>query len=346
MNWQTQRAHFITIAREVGVPVDAVLMLPTLQEMQRRVRQRTGHPGGFMGEGTARVIAESFAKLRPPAHAEGFTLITPANSPEMVGTLTQLYSRVHTRTAPPALPAPPATTLPPLLRASQHLGDTSRPLPALLLGTMELRADAILPMLEAGFPGCDTAPTYGNESAVGKAMEAAATSTPSSGDPPSRPYLVCKVPGKATSGAAVRASLTDSLRKLQRSKTDLLLLHWPQHAIEAGTLQEVWSAMEEAMRDGQCDDLGVCNFTPKALETLLPLCTRPPKVNQVERHVLLPQWELLDWCLSHGIVVQAHTPLGIHAAIDRTGWALVRVGASSCIWPSPRPRPSATSLRG
>ena len=34
----------------------------------------------------------------------------------------------------------------------------------------------------------------------------------------------------------------------------------------------------------------------------------PPCVNQVERHPLLPNWELLDYCASHGIVMQAHTP--------------------------------------
>ena len=31
---------------------------------------------------------------------------------------------------------------------------------------------------------------------------------------------------------------------------------------------------------------------------------------QVERHPLLPQWELLDFCSRSRIVMQAHTPLG------------------------------------
>ena len=35
----------------------------------------------------------------------------------------------------------------------------------------------------------------------------------------------------------------------------------------------------------------------------------PPCVNQVERHPLLPQWSLLDYCSRVGVLLQAHTPL-------------------------------------
>ena len=45
----------------------------------------------------------------------------------------------------------------------------------------------------------------------------------------------------------------------------LLLLHWPAYAIEAGTLGEVWQAMEGAVHEGKAGAIGVCNFTVAAL---------------------------------------------------------------------------------
>ncbi|KAL1507429.1 hypothetical protein AB1Y20_008268 [Prymnesium parvum] len=68
--------------------------------------------------------------------------------------------------------------------------------------------------------------------------------------------------------------------------------------------------MEALRAEGVCTSIGVCNFTPAALAALLAVCSVPPAVNQVERHPLLPQWELLDFCVSKRIVVQAHSPLG------------------------------------
>jgi diketogulonate reductase-like aldo/keto reductase len=56
--------------------------------------------------------------------------------------------------------------------------------------------------------------------------------------------------------------------------------------------------------------IGVCNFSAQALGMLLPYCTIQPVVNQVERHPLLPQWELLDYCAKKDIILQAHSPLG------------------------------------
>jgi diketogulonate reductase-like aldo/keto reductase len=46
------------------------------------------------------------------------------------------------------------------------------------------------------------------------------------------------------------------------------------------------------------------------LKLLLSHCTIKPALNQVERHPMLPQYDLLDFCNSQGIAVQAHTPLG------------------------------------
>ena len=90
-----------------------------------------------------------------------------------------------------------------------------------------------------------------------------------------------------------------------------MLLHWPCDLIEAGTLGAVWRELERLRDEGRCRSLGVSNFNIEALRMLLPLCrSARPTVNQVERHPLLPQWDLMEFCAHCGIVMQAHTPLG------------------------------------
>ena len=142
-------------------------------------------------------------------------------------------------------------------------------------------------------------------------------------------------PVTSTAAAQVRAAVAASLRKLCVQRCDLLLLHWPDRAIEDGTLGEVWRAMEAAREAGECGALGVCNFSVAALQTLLPLCTSsPPAVNQVERHPLCQQRELLEFCAAHRIVLQAHTPLGNGKAQLLQHAAVVRVAQASGLTPA------------
>jgi len=87
----------------------------------------------------------------------------------------------------------------------------------------------------------------------------------------------------------VHTALADSLRKLNRPRADLLLLHWPDNSILAGNLAATWRGLEEAKASGTALDIGVCNCTAGALRELLSVCSVKPAVNQVERHPRLPQ---------------------------------------------------------
>jgi diketogulonate reductase-like aldo/keto reductase len=147
-------------------------------------------------------------------------------------------------------------------------------------------------------------------------------------------YLIVKVPHKAVDADQVRLEVDESLRKLRRSSCELLLLHWPANAIVKGTLSEVWQAMEGLRAAGKCTSLGVCNFNSAALAALLADCEVRPAVNQVERHPLLPQWELLDFCARQRIVVQAHTPLGHGAAAVLRHDVVLRVAREAGLAPA------------
>ena len=322
-----QRRPFIVVAEEAAVPVDVAVLCPPLAEMQRRVRVRTHHPTGFQGGGRDGTVASSLASLQPPTYAEGLRLITFTHTPEEVAELTSLYRRVRLEAAPSAPSAPPSAAPPPPSLATSialhgQSGAQVRRLPAIVLGTMNLRSGCMGAMLLAGFAGVDTAPTYKNEAAVGSALAQHATAQGNEGsaeggagggdgaDGGGAPYVIVKVPSRARRASEVREELRASLGKLRCRKCDLLLLHWPAQVIENGTLGEVWKAMEAAVADGEADALGVCNFTSAALRALRQVATILPAVNQVERHPMLPQWALLEACRAQRIIVQAHTPLG------------------------------------
>ena len=347
-----QRESFVAIGKEEGAAVHAISLTPPTDEVQRRVRERTGHK--IMGAAGAAVAGKSAERFVPPTHAEGFALTSVANDPHAVDCLAGLYRAVPCGAAaasaaapaaasaaapaaapaadswksgawwlepdepdeadpPPSAepsaptPAEPSAPTPVALPSSFPLRGSSVPLPAVALGTMSLTGGKLAEAVGSGFAAVDTAPTYKNEAQLGELLERAhrQPSPPQS----AQPYLICKVPHTATTGPAVRAAVRSSLSALRRSSCELLLLHWPK-CIGEGTLREVWCAMEACVADGEAGALGVCNFSPAALRTLLPMCVHPPLVNQVERHPLLPQWELVEYCSSIGVLLQAHTPLG------------------------------------
>lgn len=69
--------------------------------------------------------------------------------------------------------------------------------------------------------------------------------------------------------------------------------------------------MEDSVAQGKVRAIGVSNFTIAHLETLRRTAKNwPPAVNQVEFHPYLAQSELLAYCNTHGIVLQAYASLG------------------------------------
>lgn len=68
--------------------------------------------------------------------------------------------------------------------------------------------------------------------------------------------------------------------------------------------------MEKLVATGKVKAIGVCNYSARYLEQLLPHATIIPAVNQIENHPSLPQQEIVDLCKSKGIHVTAYSPLG------------------------------------
>jgi len=294
-----QRSYFVELGRELKVPVHAVVLNPPESVILKRVRSRTDHPGNVEGEKGARLASMFLKRMSLPQYNEGFDLISVASSDAAADALCEQYRGRHRC-------ASVATC------GSTTDDNTHAPLlPTMILGTMAVSKsstrEVVASSVRHGFRAIDTAPTYNNEYEIGAAI------CNSSGD--ARPFLAVKVPKRATHPAQVRDEVLASFEKLGTKSVGLIMLHWPCDFVEAGTLVSSWKELEKIQSEGMCKYLGVSNFSVDALRSLLPQCRIKPVVNQVERHPLLPQWELLDFCTNVGIALQAHTPLGHGSAV-------------------------------
>jgi methylglyoxal/glyoxal reductase len=158
--------------------------------------------------------------------------------------------------------------------------------------------NAIKSALETGYRHIDTAALYGNERGVGKAIRA-------SGIPREDIFLTTKVWNDNQRKQRIHEAFEESLNRLGTDYVDLYLVHWPVK----GFYQKTWKSMEEIYKSGKAKAIGVSNFLVHHLEDILNDCKIVPAVNQVEFHPFLVQPQLLKFCQSKNIQLEAWSPL-------------------------------------
>jgi diketogulonate reductase-like aldo/keto reductase len=282
--------------------VHAVVFTPPKDVLAERVRHRQNHP--VHGEAGVKMAVASAGKLQLPSYIEGIDLWSATSTVEGAARLMQLYRSVDVTSSANDSKEETVTmtAIPENWSVANGLA-----VPSMALGTMGLgrktATEVVSLASKLGFAAFDTAPTYKNEDKVGDG-------TKTNGDDSDASFLILKVPKRATTPEQVRLEFVASLSNLRRKTANLLLLQWPCDVMVGGLLQDVWKEMELLVQEGLVEMIGVCNFSAQALGMLLPHCTIRSVVNQVERHPLLPQWELLDFCAKKDIMLQAHSPLG------------------------------------
>lgn len=158
--------------------------------------------------------------------------------------------------------------------------------------------NAVTTALNAGYQSIDTASIYQNEKGVGTAIK-------KSDIPRENIFLTSKVWNSDQGYQSTLEAFGDSLEKLQTDYLDLYLIHWPKGKRSV----ETWTAMEELYSKKKIRALGISNFLVHHLEEFLPHCKILPTVNQVEFHPELIQQDLLDYCLSKEIRIEAWSPI-------------------------------------
>ena len=153
--------------------------------------------------------------------------------------------------------------------------------------------------LEAGYRHIDTAAAYRNEAGVGAALKA-------SGIAREDVFLTTKLRNGEQS--TPQKAFEDSCRALGVDVVDLYLIHWPVPSQDQYV--PAWQSIEKLYGEGRIRAIGVSNFLPEHLDRLLGAAEVVPAVNQIELHPTFQQSELAAKSRSHGIAVEAYSPLG------------------------------------
>lgn len=135
----------------------------------------------------------------------------------------------------------------------------------------------VLDAISVGYRSIDTAQAYRNEEAVGRAIK-------KSGVPREELFITTKVWISNAGYEQAKASIEESLRKLQLDYLDLVLIHQP-----FGDYYGTYRALEELYKAGTLRAIGVSNFYPDRYIDLVQFTEVVPAVNQVETHVFNQQ---------------------------------------------------------
>lgn len=154
----------------------------------------------------------------------------------------------------------------------------------------------VMDAISVGYRSIDTAQAYHNEEGVGNAISKC-------GIPREELFITTKVWISNAGYEKAKASIDESLRKLQSDYIDLLLIHQPFNDYY-GT----YRAMEEAYKAGKVRAIGVSNFYPDRFIDLAEFCEIKPAINQMETHVFNQQVKLQEIMQKYGTQLMSWGP--------------------------------------
>mmetsp|Transcript_31051 Transcript_31051/g.74037 ORF Transcript_31051/g.74037 Transcript_31051/m.74037 type:complete len:333 (+) Transcript_31051:218-1216(+) len=213
------------------------------------------------------------------------------------------------------------------------IASTAFSMPRVGLGTMSLApsecVSTINDAIMTGYRLIDCAPVYFNEKQIGDAFLQLSV-------PRTDIFITSKLASPFHRSEHVEPALRKTLHDLSVGYLDLYLMHWPVafkpvpiESNERGwrdesiddsdngknidpnvSIRETWQAMETLVDKGLVKHIGVANFPVILLHDLLSYSRIKPAVNQVEIHPYNQQSQLVSYCQSRNITVQAYSPLG------------------------------------
>ena len=155
--------------------------------------------------------------------------------------------------------------------------------------------------IKVGYRLFDTAASYFNEEAVGKAIARAVQDGLVKREDL---FIVTKLWVQDSDYESAKKAIRTSLDKLGLDYLDLYLFHQPM-----GDYFGAYRAMQEAYREGILKAIGTANCYPAILANLCETMEVTPAVNQVELHPFFQQWDALENMKAYGVQPMAWGPL-------------------------------------
>jgi len=173
-------------------------------------------------------------------------------------------------------------------------------MPVLGFGVFQIPEDrtdqAVSAALDAGYRALDTAASYNNEEAVGRAIK-------NSGIAREELFITTKLWVQKPGEENTKRAFDNSLRRLGLDYLDLYLMHQPY-----GDVYSQWRAMQDLHQEGLIRAIGVSNFHQDRLIDLIIHNDITPAVNQIETHPFYQRQAEHEFMLQHGVQHEAWGP--------------------------------------
>ena len=155
---------------------------------------------------------------------------------------------------------------------------------------------SVLDAIDTGYRLIDTAASYMNEEAVGRAIK-------NSNVTREELFITTKLWIQSDGYTGTKKAFDASLKKLQLDYLDLYLIHQP-----FGDVYGEWRAMEELYAAGKIRAIGVSNFQPDRLMDLIVHNEIVPAVNQIETHPFHQQLDTHNFLKENNIQIESWGP--------------------------------------
>lgn len=154
----------------------------------------------------------------------------------------------------------------------------------------------VLDAIDAGYRLIDTAQSYGNEAAVGEAIQKSPVDR-------SELFITTKVWSTSYGYEKAKASVEESLKKMQLDYLDLVLLHQP-----FSDYYGAYQALADLYKEGKIRAIGVSNFYPDRLVDMALFNDVVPAVNQIEVNPFHQRVDDVTYNEKYGIQIEAWAP--------------------------------------
>jgi 2,5-diketo-D-gluconate reductase A len=164
------------------------------------------------------------------------------------------------------------------------------------IADLEACEQSVVDAIEVGYRLIDTAQSYGNEDAAGKAIKR-------SGVPRDELFITTKLWVSDYGEEKAKKAFEVSLERLQLDYLDLYLLHQP-----FGDVHGSWRALDKLHKEGKIKAIGVSNFYPDRVMDLIMANEVVPAINQIEVNPFYQRYDEQKFLEENKVQTEAWAP--------------------------------------